>query len=164
MEYRKLGRTGLEVSAIGLGTEHLTQTGENMQEVLRIAVDAGVNYIDVLYSNPEADADFWDSIAPELNRYRDDLILMAHWGPSDMYSDPAKCQHCLDLALERVDNGYFEGVMLTVVDSEETWSEWAQASLERLLPYKERGQIGHIGLSGHTAPIVTEAAQSGLMY
>jgi predicted aldo/keto reductase-like oxidoreductase len=163
MEYRTLGRTGLEVSAIGLGTEHLTQTHGNMQEVLGIAVDAGVNYIDVLYSDPEADAGFWDSIAPELNRYRDDLVLMAHWGPSDMYPDPAECQRCLDLALERVDNGYFEGVMLTVVDSEETWSGWAQASLERLLGCKERGQIGHIGLSGHTAPIVAKAAHSGLI-
>lgn len=163
MEYRKLGRTGLEISAIGLGTEHLKQTGENMAEVLRVAIEAGVNYIDVLYSNPEADADFWDSIAPELNRYRDDLILMAHWGPSDMYPDPAKCQHCLDLALERVDNDYFEGVMLTVVDSKGTWSGWAQESLERLRPYREQGRIGTIGLSGHVAPVVAEAARSGLI-
>jgi predicted aldo/keto reductase-like oxidoreductase len=161
MEYRRLGRTGLEVSAIGLGTEHLKQTGENMEEVLRVAVAAGVNYVDVLYSNPEADAPFWDSIAPELNRYRDRLILTAHWGPSDMYPDPAKCQDCLDLALERVNSGYFDVVMLTVVDSEKTWNGWAQESLARLRPYQERGCVGYIGLSGHTAPIATQAAQSG---
>ena len=56
MEYRKLGRTGLNVSAIGLGTEHLEKSRETMEEVLRTAVDAGVNYIDVLYSNPESDS------------------------------------------------------------------------------------------------------------
>ncbi len=163
MEYRKLGGTDLEVSAIGLGTEHLVQTRENMQEVLRIGVDAGINYIDVLYSSPEANAVFWDSIGPELVRYRDKLILTGHWGPSDMYPDPAECQHCLDLALERINNGYFEAVMLTVVDSEKTWNGWAQESLERLRSYKEQGRIGHIGLSGHVAPIATKAAQSGLI-
>jgi predicted aldo/keto reductase-like oxidoreductase len=134
-----------------------------MEDVLRVAVAAGVNYVDVLYSNPEADAPFWDGIAPELNRYRDRLILTAHWGPSDMYPDPAKCQHCLDLALERVDSGYFDVVMLTVVDSEKTWNGWAQESLARLRPYQEQGRVGHIGLSGHAAPIAAKAAQSGLI-
>jgi predicted aldo/keto reductase-like oxidoreductase len=163
IEYRKLGRTGLKVSAIGLGTEHLKQTRENMEEVLRVAVAAGVNYVDVLYSNPEADAPFWDSIAPELNRYRERLILTAHWGPSDMYPDPAKCQRCLDLVLERVDSGYLDIVMLTVVDSEKTWNGWAQESLARLRPYQEGGHVGHIGLSGHVAPIAIRAVQSGMI-
>ena len=163
MEYRKLGRTGLDVGVIGLGTEHLEQTKETMEAVLRIAVGAGVNYIDVLYSNPEADAAFWDNIGPELRRYRDKLVLTAHWGPSDMYRDPAECQRCLESALKRVGNDYFEVVMLTVVDSEETWNGWAQESLERLLPYKAQRRVGHIGLSGHTAPIAIKAVQSGLI-
>ena len=33
MEKRILGRTGLEVGAIGLGVEHLTPERENMDEV-----------------------------------------------------------------------------------------------------------------------------------
>jgi predicted aldo/keto reductase-like oxidoreductase len=163
MEYRKLGRTGLEVSAIGLGTEHLEQTKETMAEVMRVAVDGGVNYVDVVYSNPQADAAFWDNIAPELRRYRDKLILTGHWGPSDLYRDPAECQRCFESALERVGDDYFEVVMLTVVDSEETWQGWAQESLERLLPYKEGGRVGHIGLSGHAVPTAVKAVNSGLI-
>jgi predicted aldo/keto reductase-like oxidoreductase len=163
MEYRRLGKTGLDVSAIGLGTEHLIQTPETMEEVMRVAVEAGINYIDVLYSNPEADAAFWDSIAPELRRYRDRLVLTAHWGPSDMYPDPAVCQRCLEGLLERVGNDYFEVVMLTVVDSQEAWDGWAHESMARLLPFKEQGRVGTIGLSGHVAPIATQAVQSGLI-
>ncbi len=49
MDYRRLGRTGLSVSAFGLGT---WQTfGESIddltaQEVLKTALENGVNYID----------------------------------------------------------------------------------------------------------------------
>ncbi|MDY7041185.1 MAG: aldo/keto reductase [Chloroflexota bacterium] len=163
MKYNRLGRTGLDVSVIGLGTEHLEQTKENMEEVFRVAVEAGVNYIDVLYSNPEADAAFWDSIGPELRHYRERLVLTAHWGPSDMYRDPAECQRHLERALERVANDYFEVVMLTVVDSEETWNGWAQESLARLLPYKERGHVGHIGVSGHMASVALKVVKSGVV-
>jgi hypothetical protein len=163
MEHRRLGRTGLDVSTIGLGTEHLEQTRENMKEVLRIAINAGVNYIDVLYSDPEASVAFWDSIGPELRHYRDRMILTAHWGPSDMYRDPAVCQRCLESALEHVGNDYFEIVMLTMVDSEETWSGWTQNSLERLRPYQEQGRVGHVGLSSHAAPIAIKTINSGLI-
>ena len=88
MEYRKLGRTDLEVSAIGLGTEHLIQSSETMNEALSIIVDAGVSYIDVLYSNPERDSAFWDTFGPAMRPFRDKLVLAVHWGPSDLYPDP----------------------------------------------------------------------------
>ena len=52
-----------------------------MEQVLRTAVDAGLNYVDLLYAAPKgADAEFWTSFGPVLRRYRDKLVLAAHWG------------------------------------------------------------------------------------
>jgi len=45
MEYRKLGRTGLDVSAIGLGMEHLVPLPENIEPVVHKAIDEGINYL-----------------------------------------------------------------------------------------------------------------------
>ena len=162
MEYRRLGRTGLDVGVIGLGTEHLEQSRQNMEEVLRTAVDAGINYIDLLYSDPEGSPGFWDNMGPVLERYRDQLVLAAHWGPSHI-DEPDRCQRCLDQVLERVGNGYVEVVILAVVDTEKQWKGWAQEALQRLLRYREQGRIGHIGLSGHFVPTVVKAVGSGLI-
>lgn len=79
MERRKLGGIGLDVSLIGLATEHLEQTRETMEEVLRMAVDAGVNYVGLLYDDPDGVPDSWDNLAPALQACREKLIL-AHWG------------------------------------------------------------------------------------
>ena len=44
MEYRKLGRTGLKVSEIGLGTEYLNQQPRRIvTSVVQHAIEQGVN-------------------------------------------------------------------------------------------------------------------------
>ena len=54
MEMRKLGKTGISVSAIGLGTEYLVgQSRKTVVSVAKEAVEKGVNYVDVLFAYPE---------------------------------------------------------------------------------------------------------------
>ena len=141
MEYRPLGKTGLDVSVLGLGTEHMGQSKENVERILALAADAGVNYIDLF---------FWEQIGSILNSYRHHFILTAHW-------------EGLEGILANVGNGYVEVGMLTMVDTETKWKGQAQESMERLWRYKEQGRIGSIGISSHRAPIAIKAVQSGLI-
>jgi len=161
MEYRMLGRTGLKVGVVGLGTEHMVRSEESMEQVLRMAVDAGLNYVDLLYADPKGvDAEFWTSFGPVLRPYRGGLVLAAHWGSGgDQGVD--HCRRCFDDLLVEIGNGYAEIALLTMVDSEEKWNGWVQESLAILQQYKERGQIGCIGLSGHETSIALKAVNSG---
>jgi hypothetical protein len=139
-----------------------------MEEVLGTAVDAGLNYVDLLYADPKGtDAEFWNSFGPVLRRYRDRLVVAAHWGSgSDQGAED--CRRRFDDLLAEVGSGYAEIALLTMVDWEAKWNGWAQESLALLQDYKERGQIGYIGLSGHEASIALKAVNSGqidmLMY
>lgn len=47
MKYRKLGRTGLEISEISMGLEHLLPKEQSVvTETIRAAIEGGVNYFD----------------------------------------------------------------------------------------------------------------------
>jgi len=164
MEYRRLGRTGLDVSAIGLGTEHLEQERETMEEVVRTAVDAGVNYIDLVYDDPEGAPDFWENLAPLLKVHREELVLAAHWGWGPGHNgDLDGAQRCFEQVLARTGNGYAEVAIIATIDTAEQWNDWGQRAAERLVQHKREGRIGHTGMSGHFVSTALKAVRSGLI-
>ena len=77
MKTRTLGRTGLEVGILGLGTEYLNgQDAQTYKGVLRTAIDGGVNYIDVLFSY----ADYRDRLGAAMRGIRDQFVVTGHIG------------------------------------------------------------------------------------
>lgn len=159
MEYRPLGRTGLAVGVVGLGTEHLERSRETMEEVLRAAVDAGSNYVDLLY----VEDDYWDAFGSLFRSYRDRLVLAAHWGSGPRY-DLDYCRHTFDNMLSHVGNDHIEVAMMTMIDDgERQHRAWREASLEHLRRYQEQGRVGAIGGSAHDTAVALEAVRSGLL-
>jgi predicted aldo/keto reductase-like oxidoreductase len=159
MERRKLGRSGPEIGVIGLGTEHLERSHETMDAVLRAAVEAGANYVDLLYVETE----YWEAFGSLYRKYRDGLVLAAHWGSGPRY-DLEYCQSTFANMLSSVGNDRVEVAMMTMIDDgERTSSAWREASLEQLRRYQEQGRVGLIGGSAHDPAIAREAVRSGLL-
>jgi predicted aldo/keto reductase-like oxidoreductase len=157
MEYRRLGRTGLEVSAIGLGTEHIERDAGTLDAILGMTVAAGGNYVDLLYIDP----DYWAAYGPVLRPYRKDLILAAHWGGGAEY-ELDYCKRTFENVLREVGNDYVDVAMMTMIDDgARTGAAWREASLAHLRHLQAQGHVGSIGGSAHIPEVARDAVEAG---
>ena len=75
MNYRTLGRTGIRVSEVGLGSEAFVNHDDAFaQELFDAALQAGINYFD-LY-NPEPY--IRDSFGKAMEGRREQFVIQAH--------------------------------------------------------------------------------------
>jgi predicted aldo/keto reductase-like oxidoreductase len=125
--------------------------------VLRAAADAGVNYIDILYPDPEGEPDFWKAFWAAIEPLRRHFYLAAHWGPP--HDDLDAADRALEQVLARL-GGYAEIVIIHAIDAQNRWDGWAQESLLRLSRYREQGRVSYIGLSGHNPSVARTAVRS----
>lgn len=76
MEYRMLGRTGIKVSAIGIGGEGFeNKSYEECEAIIDCAIKEGINFIDIYNSNPEVRS----NVGKALSKYpRDSFVIEGH--------------------------------------------------------------------------------------
>src|SRR3954470_732035 len=86
MEYRNLGRSGLRVSAVGLGCNNLSRpgTGSETQEgataVVSAALEAGINFFDTADIYGGAFGRSEEMLGVALRGKRDSVVLATKWG------------------------------------------------------------------------------------
>ncbi len=166
MEYRTLGRTGLEVSAMGLGTEYLHGPArETVAAVVAEAVAHGVNYFDVLFSY----ADYLDSLGAALRGRREEVFLAVHLGCAETEGqyrrsrDPEECRRNFHDALRRLGTDYADVIVVQNCDEQEDYeaimAEGGLCELAEQLRAEGKGRF--LGLSSHVASVPTQAGRSG---
>ncbi|HME53523.1 MAG TPA: aldo/keto reductase [Candidatus Lokiarchaeia archaeon] len=166
MNNRKLGRTGLDVSEIGLGTELLAknQPADIVSNVIKAAIDGGITFFDVLVMDPA----FLQAARIVFQEYRNHIIISGHFGIGIVNGKTTRVRRVNDaiasfhalidgLGVDHVDVAMLEYV------SEKEYPKFIKDGglIDALKKLKEGGKARFLGLSSHYMPVLTAAIESG---
>jgi predicted aldo/keto reductase-like oxidoreductase len=166
MQLRKLGRTNIKVGVLGLGTEYFHGVPrETVVSVMREAVEAGINYFDLLWPYPE----YLDNLGVALRGLRDRVTLAVHVGCVDdngqarRSRDIAECTAAFEERLTRLRIDHADIAMVHNVDEEDDYRAVAGPGglLELALRFKQQGKARFIAISSHRVPIAQAAIHDG---
>ena len=148
MDYRVLGKTGLQVSRMGFGGLPIQRTDENAcREILVKLADLGVNYIDTARGYTVSEG----YIGKSLEGMRDKFILAT----KSMAKDKASMERDIEISLQNLQTDYIDLYQIHNPNREGYEQIIAPGgALEALLEAKAAGKIGHIGFTNHYAEMI----------
>ncbi|MCS7229460.1 MAG: aldo/keto reductase [Candidatus Kryptonium sp.] len=154
IEKRKLGRTGLEVTILGLGCAQIggMRNFKQAVKIIETAIDLGINYIDTAstYGNAE------EKVGEVMKTRRNEVILAT----KTLQRDKDDSWREINTSIERLKTDYVDILQIhsvnTIYELNKITSK--NGSLYAVIRAKEEGLCKHIGITGHTRPEVIKEA------
>lgn len=147
MKYIQLGRTGLTVSRLGLGCMRFPKDEKEAIEMVRYAIDHGINYLDSAYLYENSEIIIGKALA---GGYRE-KIFMATKSPLSAIEKEEELEARLDEQLKRLGTDYIDIYLLHNLFP----GNWEKTQRFNALKFLERnlakGKIRHIGFSIHSS-------------
>ena len=167
MNYRRLGRTELMVSEIGLGAEWLERHNEEeCREIIETCAENGINILDCWMPEPNVRTNIGKAIRGSRERW----IIQGHLGSTWQGGQYVRSRELPEVKaafedlLTRLQTDYVDLGMIHYVDSVKEYEEIMQGDFLRyVLEQKESGRIRHIGMSTHNPETAKRAAESGIV-
>lgn len=165
MQYRRLGKTGLQVSEIGFGGEWIERmTLEECQAIVRECENNGVNILDCWMSDPVVR----QKIGESLKNTRKQWYIQGHIGSTWQNGqyvrtrDVERSKEAFEDLLRFLKTDHIDLGMIHYVDSEKDWDDIVNGPfIEYVRELKREGKILHIGMSSHNPKVAKKAILSG---
>jgi predicted aldo/keto reductase-like oxidoreductase len=167
MKMRVLPKTGIKVTEIGLGCEHLEgQNYESVDKVISAAIDSGVNILDVFMSEPNVRTNIGRALAGRRNKVLIQGHIGAAWkdGQYARTRDPGECRYFFEDLLTRLQTDYIDIGMLHYIDDDKDFDTVFNGPvLQYALELKGKGTIKALGMSSHNPSVALKAVRTGLL-
>ncbi|MFB9274819.1 aldo/keto reductase [Cohnella cellulosilytica] len=153
MQYRRLGSSGLKVSALGLGTNAFGKRADSdtSTRIVHEALDRGINFIDT--ANIYADTESERIIGQALTGRRQEAVLatkaglVKDQGPNGRGSSRYHLQRELEASLKRLNTDYVDLYQIHTFDPHTPLEE----TLRTLDDFVGSGKVRYIGASNYAA-------------
>lgn len=168
MEYRKLphGNEQIGVLGLGMGGIQLCSDGE-IEQVVRRALDSGINFFDLCAGGKNVYAPFGRSISG----LRDRVYIQMHFGA--VYNDKGEygwsrdfneIKSTVEWELKTLKTDYMDFGFLHCVDDHEDFEKLCSIGvLDYIVKLKDMGVVRHIGFSSHTPEVANKIIDTGLV-
>jgi aryl-alcohol dehydrogenase-like predicted oxidoreductase len=151
MPMRRLGRTGVDVSLVGLGGYHIGQAPDEQAaiRIIRAAIDHGVNFMDNCWDYNDGKSHAWMGHALR-DGYRKRVFLMTKIDGRTRQAAAAQIDQSLRaLGTDTIDLMQVHEV-IRASDPDRVFGP--DGAIEALVAAKKAGKIRFIGFTGHKSP------------
>lgn len=165
MQMRDLGASGLSVSEVGLGCEHLQgQPLKVVEAVVDAALSQGITILDTFMSEPEVRT----NLGIALKGRREQAVLQGHIGAAwenGQYlrtTSSAKYHKFFDDYRKRLQTDYVDIGMLHFVDTDADYdAAFSDGMVDYAQKLKAQGVIRTVGVSSHSPLVARRLVESG---
>ena len=155
MIYRTIGKTGLDASVLGIGCMRLPIVEgdsdkidyKKSTEMIRYAIDHGVNYVDTAYPYHGGNSETFLGEALK-DGYRERVLLITK-APTWLLNEQADFDKYLDEQLEKLQTDHLDIYLMHAL-GKDRWDNLKKINVfEAIERAKASGKIKHVGFSFH---------------
>ena len=153
MKYRTLGRSGVKVSEVGLGTDQFGGRVDKatVKQIIGVALDHGINFVDTadIYGRGLSETHIGEAI----QGHRDELVIATKGrmpmgdGPNDQGASRYHLMNALEASLRRLQVDHVDLYQIHAID-DSTPLEETMRTLEAMV---RSGKVRYIGASNYMA-------------
>jgi uncharacterized protein len=151
---RPLGKTGLQVSALGVGGFHLGSARDQAEsnEIVAQAIDAGINFFDNAWDYHEGESE--ERLGVALKGKRDKVVLMTKVCTHGR--DKKVAMRMLEESLRRLQTDHLDVWQIheVIYENDPDLIFTPNGAAEALLEAKKQGKVRFIGFTGHKDPSI----------